>query len=248
MTAVMISTDVAAKTHAILAELEARANPVNVAGMARYGIVPARAYGVPGPDLRRMAKEAGTDHRLAAALWKTGAHEARAIAVLVDDPAQVTRAQVERWAAAFDSWAICDGASCHLFDRTPHAVALAREWPGREEEFVKRAGFVVMAGLAVHDKAAPDALFLEFLGLVERGADDPRSMVKKGVNWALRQIGKRNLALNRAAVAVCRRLVKRRGAARWVGSDALRELTAENTLARLQARQARVTRARSICR
>ncbi len=230
----MPTAAIAARVQAIVAELESRTNPVNIAGMARYGIRAAKAYGVPGPELRRMAKAAGTDHALAAALWKAGALETRAIAVLADDPAKVTPGQMERWAADFDSWAVCDAACCHLFDRTPHAAAFAREWASRDEEFVKRAGFVLMAGLACHDKAAPDALFAEFLEIVERGADDPRNMVKKGVNWALRGIGKRNLALNRKATAVCRRLVERSGPARWVGSDALRELTCSTTLARIR--------------
>jgi 3-methyladenine DNA glycosylase AlkD len=226
----------AEKAKAILDELESRRNPDNVAGMARYGIRAIKAYGVSAPVVRRMAKEAGRDHALAAALWKTGALEARIIAALVDDPAKVTPAQMERWVKGFDSWAVCDGVCGVLFDRTPHAAACAATWSARPEEFVKRAGFVLMATLAVHDKAAPDALFRGFLRVVERESGDPRNMVKKGVNWALRQIGKRNLALNAAAAAVCRRLVAKQGAARWVGSDALRELTSAKTLRRMRGR------------
>jgi 3-methyladenine DNA glycosylase AlkD len=229
----------AEKAKAIVDELESRSNPANVAGMARYGIRGAKAYGVTAPIVRRMAKEAGKDHALAAALWKTGALEARIIAALVDEPAKVTHAQMERWAKDFDSWAICDGVCGVLFDRTPHAAAFAERWSARPGEFVKRAGFVLMATLAVHDKSAPDALFLRFLPVVERESGDPRNMVKKGVNWALRQIGKRNLALNAAAVAVCRRLVTKTGAARWVGSNALRELTSAKTLGRMRARAKR---------
>jgi 3-methyladenine DNA glycosylase AlkD len=232
----MPAANTAATVRDVLGELEALSNPANIAGMARYGIRAEKAYGVGAPTVRRMAKAIGTDHRLAAALWKTGALEARMIAALVDDPAKVTAAQMERWAGDFDSWAVCDGVCCVLFDRTPHAVAFAERWSSRPEEFVKRAGFVLMAGMAVHDKSAPDKLFRGFLALIEREADDPRNMVRKGVNWALRQVGKRNLALNGAAVAVCRRLVARRGPARWVGSDALRELTSEPTVNRIRAR------------
>jgi 3-methyladenine DNA glycosylase AlkD len=233
------TTPAASRAAEILAELESMSNPANVAGMARYGIRPAKAFGISAPDLRRMAKAIGTDHALALELWKSGAHEARGIAALVDDPARVTRAQMERWAKDFDSWAVCDAACCVLFDRTVHAVTCAREWAVRPEEFVRRAGFVLMAGLAVHDKRAPDALFLEFLGIVEDGAADPRPMVKKGVNWALRQVGKRSLALHAPAVALCRRLVERKGPARWVGSDALRELTNPSTLQRITTREER---------
>jgi 3-methyladenine DNA glycosylase AlkD len=238
----MTTHSTAAKAQAILDQLESLSNPANVAGMARYGIRAAKAYGVSAPVVRRMAKDAGKDHALAAALWKTGALEARVLAALVDEPAKVTPAQMERWARDFDSWAVCDGVCGVLFDRTPHAAALAERWSARPEEFVKRAGFVLMATLAVHDKAAPDALFLGFLPIVEREADDPRNMVKKGVNWALRQIGKRNLALHAAAVAACRRLVTKKGAARWVGSDALRELTGEATVRRIRAKAVRKAR------
>jgi len=229
----------AARARAIVEALEARTNPVNIAGMARFGIVAKKVYGVSTPEIFRLAKESGRDHALAAALWKTSALEARIIAGLVEEPAKLTRAQMERWAKGFDSWALCDGICLHLFGDTPHAVPLAFEWARRDEEFVKRAGFVLMAVTAVHDKAAPDSLFLEFLALVEDEGGDARKMVKKGVNWALRQIGKRNLRLNRSAVAACRRLVKRGGAARWVGSDALRELTSEKTLERMRKRATR---------
>lgn len=234
----MPAAAITARVAAILDELESRSNPANVAGMARYGIRAARVFGVPLPVVRQMAKAAGRDHALAAALWKTGALEARLIAGLVEEPSKVTPAQMVRWAKGFDSWALCDGTCCNLFDRTPHAVPLARAWSARPEEFVKRAGFVLMAGLAVHDKQAPDAVFLDFLEAVDREADDPRNMVKKGVNWALRGIGKRNLALNGAAVTVSRRLVGRTGPARWVGRDALRELTDAKTLKRLRPNHA----------
>jgi 3-methyladenine DNA glycosylase AlkD len=219
----------------LLHEFEAMGNPANVAGMARYGIRSARVLGITAPVIRARAKALGRDHELAAALWGTGVLEIRLLAALVDDPARVTDPQMEAWVREFDSWALCDGACCVLFDRTPFAVAKARAWTCREEEYVKRAGFVVMAGLATHDTSAPDRLFLSFLPLIEQGASDGRNFVKKGVNWALRGIGKRNLALNAAAVEVCQRLAAREEAcARWVGRNALAELTSEKTLARIR--------------
>jgi 3-methyladenine DNA glycosylase AlkD len=228
----------ASRAQDILRELESRGDPANVAGMARYGIRSAKAFGVGAPVVRAMAKAIGTDRALASALWKTGALEARILAALIDDPARVTRAQMERWVLQFDNWALCDGACANLFDRTPFAVEQAAAWAIRPEEFVKRAGFVLMATLAVHDKAAPDAIFVRFLSLVEREADDPRNFVKKAVNWALRQIGKRNMTLHGEAVDACRRLIARpASAARWVGRDALRELTGEKTVARIRRRR-----------
>ena len=148
------------------------------------------------PNLRRLAKEIGREHDLAGELWRTGIHDARILATLIDDPAQVTVRQMEQWAADFNSWAVCDAACCCLFDKTPHAWGKAVEWTEREEEYVKRAGFVLMAALAVHDKKAPDEQFEAFLPLIARHATDERNFVKKAVNWALRQIGKRNRRLN----------------------------------------------------
>jgi 3-methyladenine DNA glycosylase AlkD len=209
----------------IVAELEAHANPANVAGMARYGINPKRALGVSIPRLRAMAKEIGRDHALARELWASGIHEARILAGLVDDPAKVTAAQLERWVGDFDSWDVCDGVCSNLFDKTPFAWEKAVAWSARSEEFVKRAGFVLMAALAVHDKKAPDERFRKFLPLIEREAADERNFVKKAVNWALRQIGKRNRALNGDAVAAAKRIRKIDSkSARWIAADALREL------------------------
>lgn len=225
----------ASRAQAILRKLESLGNPANVAGMARFGIRSARVFGVSLPAIRCVAKAIGRDHELAGALWQTGAHEARLIAGLIDDPGRVTLAQMERWVRQFDNWALCDGTCGNLFDRTPHAVGQAVAWAARPEEYVKRAGFVMMASLAVHDKTAPDSLFLAFLAIVEREADDPRNFVKKAVNWALRQVGKRNMTLHAEALRVGRRLVTRpTPAPRWVGRDALRELTNEKTLARMR--------------
>jgi 3-methyladenine DNA glycosylase AlkD len=219
----------------IVAELRAQGSPANVAGMARYGIDPKNALGVSVPALRALAKRVGRDHATALALWKTGIHEARSLAGLVDEPAKVTEAQLERWARDFDSWDICDGVCSNLFDRTPFARDKAIEWSACPEEYVKRAGFVLMAALAVHDKKAPDALFREFLPLIEREATDERNFVKKAVNWALRQIGKRNRALNRDAIAAAKRIRRIDSrAARWIAADALRELEGAAVQARLK--------------
>ena len=219
---------------ALLRELRAQENPDNVAGMARYGIQSANALGISAPWLRARAKALGRDHELALALWETNIFEARALAGLVDEPSKVTRTQMERWASGFDSWAVCDGICCNLFDRTPFAWEKAYAWAERREEFVKRAGFVLVAGLATHDKKCPDETFVAFLPVIVTHAVDPRPMVKKGVNWALRHIGKRNLALNRVAVPIARQLAESKDAsARWVGRDALRELTNEKILARV---------------
>jgi 3-methyladenine DNA glycosylase AlkD len=233
-------TRTARRARQILREFEAMGNPANVEGMSRYGIRSASVLGITAPVVRARAKALGRDHELAAALWETGVMEVRILAALTDDPALVTDAQMEAWVREFDSWALCDGVCSVLFDRTPFAVAKTRAWLRRPEEYGRRAGFVLMAALAVHDKAAPDRLFLSFLPLIEKGASDGRNFVKKAVNWALRGIGKRNLALNAAAVEVCRRLVAREeSAARWVGRDALAELTSARTLARIRTARSR---------
>jgi 3-methyladenine DNA glycosylase AlkD len=232
----------------LLAELRSMGSERDRAGMARYGINVANAFGVSVYELRRVAKRLGTDHELALALWATGNHEARLLACFVDDPARVGVRQLEAWARDFDSWDVCDQATTSLFDQTEHAWAKAVEWAGREEEWVKRAGFSLMAGLASHDRAASDRAFLGLLRVIEREAGDPRNFVRKAVNWALRNVGKRNRALNAAAIACAERIRaaadRRAGggrggdagarAARWVANDALRELASEKVRARFQ--------------
>jgi 3-methyladenine DNA glycosylase AlkD len=219
----------------ILAELTARANPDNVAGMARYGISSAGTLGVSMPAVRDIARRAGRDHALALQLWASGLHEARILAALVDDPKQVSLAQMDRWAADFDSWDVCDQVCSNLFDRTPYAYDCAARWAERPEEFVRRAGFVLMAALAVHDKKADDARFEAFYPLIRRAAGDARNFVKKAVNWAIRQIGKRSRRLNASAIALAEdiRLTESKPA-RWIATDALRELTSPKTQARLK--------------
>ncbi len=210
---------------AILAELRALARPDQLEGMARYGMSPEGRLGISIPALRRIAKQAGKDHRLALELWKSGIAEARIIASMVDEPDRVTAAQMDRWVRDFNSWDVCDQVSGNLFDKTPHAWTKAREWAKGEQEYVKRAGFALMAYLAWHDKAASDAAFLRFFPSIRRGATDERNFVKKAVSWALRNIGKRNPRLRAAALRQARTLRSLDSkAARWVGADALREL------------------------
>jgi 3-methyladenine DNA glycosylase AlkD len=209
----------------ILRWLERRGRRRNIEGMARYGIRSAKVFGVSMATMRPLVRRLGRDHRLAQALWRTGYFEARILASFVDEPGRVTSAQMERWASQFDNWAVCDSVCLHLFDRAGDAWSKAREWATRDEEFVRRAGFAMMAALAVHDRDAGDAAFRRLLPLIGRGARDERNTVRKAVSWALRQIGKRNRALNRDAIRVASRLTASGDrSARWVGNDALREL------------------------
>jgi 3-methyladenine DNA glycosylase AlkD len=207
-------------------ELRRRGSPKAVAGMLRFGIQTGKALGVSVPQLRELAKQLGTRHELAQELWKTGIHEARILASMIDDPAKVSEAQMERWAADFDSWDVVDGCCGNLFDRTEFAIRKAHEWSKRKGEYVKRAGFVLMAEMAVHDKNASDKTFLDFLPVIVREASDERNFVKKAVNWALRQIGKRNASLNAAATKTCAEIKSSHSrSGNWIAADALRELT-----------------------
>ena len=206
-------------------------------GLARYGIVAPRAFGVPMSRLLALKKRIGTDRALAAALWKSGWYEARLLAAMVDDPKQVTRRQMDAWARAFDNWGVCDTVCWHLFDYTPFAFAKARQWSRSPREFVKRAAFALMAGQAGHNETAADADFLALLPLIERGARDERNFVKKGVSWALRAIGGRSPELNLAARKLALRLSAASDpTARWVGKDALRDLTRPALQKKLAAR------------
>jgi len=211
----------------VLAALRTAADPKNVAGMARYGISTQGTLGVPVVLIRRLAKQAGRSHELAAELWDSGIHEARILATIVDRPEWVNRRQMHQWARDFDSWDVCDQACLNLFRYTPFAWAMSARWAGARREFVRRAGFALMAGLAVKDKNASDADFEALLPLIAVAATDPRNMVKKAVNWALRSIGKRNPHLRRAAIAAAGDIrAIDSPAARWIASDALRELRA----------------------
>jgi len=207
-------------------------------GMARYGIPSDHAFGVTMANMKVLAKRLGRNHELAAGLWDTGWYEARMLTSFVDEPERVTPAQMDRWCRDFDNWGICDTVCFHLFDRTPHAWRKVARWCDRREEFVKRAAFALLWGLTVHDKQAADAQFASGLTFIERAATDERHLVKKAVNMALRAIGKRNAPLNAAAVIVARRLSDSEApSAKWVGKDALRELTSPSVIRRLAARR-----------
>lgn len=209
----------------MVARLRALAKPERLDGMAHYGIAVNTALGLPMPEVRSLAKGV-KDHALALDLWETGIHEARILAALVDDPKQVTREQMDHWAAGFDSWDVCDQVCMNLFDRTPFAGEKTEAWSCRDEEFVKRAAFALIASLAVHAKRLPDEVFLGYLPIIEREAADGRNFVRKAVNWALRQIGKRSPSLRQAALETAARIqVQDSPSARWVAADAIRELT-----------------------
>jgi len=222
----------------ILKQLKSMSDPEAVAGMARFGISHRNALGVSIPDLRKMAKQTGKNRLLAQQLWRSGIHEARILAGMIDDPALVTEEQMERWVKDFDSWDLCDQCCSNLFDKTDFAYQKAVEWSSRDEEFVKRAGFVLMACLAVHDKKAEDKKFERFFSVIKREAADDRNFVRKAVNWALRQIGKRNLRLNRKGIRTANEIQRIDSkSARWIASDALRELTSQTVQRRLKSRQ-----------
>jgi 3-methyladenine DNA glycosylase AlkD len=219
----------------ILKKMESLSSPRNVEGMARYGIVSKKAFGLCMPDIEKMKREIGKDHTLAQKLWDSGIYDMRILAALVDEPSKVTEAQMEKWVRDFDNWAVCDNTCMKLFDRTPFAYRKAVEWASRKEEFVKRAGFSLMATLAVHDKKASDKQFLKFLPIIKRESRDERRYVWKAVNWVLRQIGKRNKGLNKAAIKAAEDILKLHSkAAQWVAKDALRELNSEAVRKRLK--------------
>lgn len=221
----------------IIEKLEALSNPKVIDGMSKYGIAPKKTYGVSIPNLRKIAKEIGKDHELAQKLWEMGIRETMILATMIDDPDLVTEEQMERWAKDFTYWEICDQCCQNLFAKTKFAYKKAIEWSSRDEEFVKRAGFVIMARLAVSDKKASDGVFESFLPIIKRESTDNRNFVKKAVNWALRQIGKRNLNLNKKAIETAKEIQKIDSkSAKWIASDAIRELTSEAVQKRLQKR------------
>jgi 3-methyladenine DNA glycosylase AlkD len=222
----------------VLKKLRSLSNPKAVAGMARFGINPENTYGISIPNLRKMSKQIGKDHTLAQQLWLSGIHEARILAGMIDEPEKVTEKQMEEWVRDFDSWDVCDQVCSNLFDKTTFAYKKARDWSKRDEEFVKRAGFVMMAELSVHDKETKDEAFLKFLPLIKKEAGDERNFVKKAVNWALRQIGKRNLNLNKKAIETAREIQKIDSkSAKWIASDTIRELTSVVVQKRFQSKR-----------
>jgi len=223
-----------ASSDEIISRLKSMASPANVAGMARFGINAENTLGVSMPALRAMAKSYRKNHRLALELWDSGIHEARILASLFDDPKQVTADQMERWTSEFDSWDVCDQVCSNLWEKTPVAYEKAIEWSRRDEEFVKRAGFVLMARSVVGGKIPDAGKLAVIFGEIERVATDSRNFVKKAVNWALRQIGKRSIELNRMAIATAEKIsVLDSPAARWIAADALRELKSEAVHIRL---------------
>jgi len=214
--------------------LQATAHPENLSGMQRFGINTNNALGVSVPDLQRIAKQIGRNHPLALEIYKTGVHEARILAAYLADPLLLTEEQMDVWVKDFDSWDTCDLVCSSLFDQSPFAIQKAFEWSAREEEFVRRAGFVMMAALAVHDKTMTDEQFEAFFSIIIKYSVDERNFVKKAVNWALRNIGKRNLRLNRAAIVVANQLLEIKSrSARWIARDALRELKSDRVQQRL---------------
>jgi len=223
------------KVKEILKKLRSSSNPKNVEGMARFGINPNNTYGVSIPILRKLAKDIGKNHELAQQLWASKIHEARILAAMIDIPSKVTEKQMDNWVKDFDSWDVCDQVCMNLFDKTKFAYTKAVEWSLRKEEFVKRAGFAIMASLAVHDKNAKDADLIRFLPIIKRESIDERNFVKKAVNWALRQIGKRNLNLNKEAVKTSKEILKLDyKSAKWIASDAIKELTGKAIQDRLK--------------
>lgn len=219
----------------ILTYLNSKSNPEAAKGMARYGITPGKLLGVQIPVLRELAKKYKRDHDLAAELWATGIHEVRILASMIDDPKLVSDDQMEKWISDFDSWDVCDQVIMNLFEKHPDACTKALQWSNRISEYEKRAGFVMMARLAVSDKKAGDEIFLSFFPYIIEGADDNRNMVKKAVNWAIRQIGKRNLRLHAEAIKLSELIAKMEWkSAKWIAADALRELNNEKIISRIK--------------
>ena len=211
------------------------ANRRNVEGMKRFGINPKNTLGISVYALRDIAKDIGKDHGLAAKLWASKIHEARLLAGFIDDWSQVTEKQAENWVKDFDSWDVCDQICSNLFDKTPFAFKKAFQWSKRKEEFVKRAGFVLMAALAVHDKKSADKKMEKFFPVIKKESGDGRNFVRKAINWALRQLGKRSGYLNKKALQTAEEILKIPSAsARWIARDAIRELTSAKIAARLK--------------
>ena len=231
----------------VLQKLKAKARPEQLEGMARYAIVGKGRLGVSVPEMRKIAKDSGKDHALALDLWKTGIPDARIVAGMVGEPDKLTEKQMEYWVKDFDSWDVCDQVCMNLFDRSPLVVKKIHDWADREEEFVKRAAFALIASLAIHDKKAKDKKFINLFPVIKDGATDERNFVKKAVNWALRNVGKKNPALNKAAVKLAHEIKKLDSkAARWIANDALRELESESVKQRLRKRHGDVPKSTTL--
>ncbi|MDH4268965.1 MAG: DNA alkylation repair protein [Dehalococcoidia bacterium] len=223
-----------ASVEEVLDKLQSKAKPEQLTGMAKYGITIEQRLGVSVPDMRKLAKEIGKDHKLALDLWKTAIAEARIVAGMVGDPAKLTEEQMEDWVKDINSWDVCDQVCMNLFEKNQLAWKKIIDWSEREEEFVKRTAFSLVACLAWHDKKVSDEKFIELLPVIIRGATDERNFVKKAVNWALRNIGKRNLKLNEAAINAAKEIKQLDSkAARWIAADAIRELESDAIQSRL---------------
>ena len=221
----------------IIERLKSHANPIAAEGMKRFGVNVETALGVSIPTLRKIAKDHKKDYTLALELWKSGIHEARILASMIDDPALVTEKQMEQWVKDFNSWDVCDQTCGNLFDRTGFAFDKAMEWCKKDKEYIKRAGFVMMAELAVHDKQASNKQFIQFFPYLIEGSTDERNFVKKAVNWAIRQIGKRNEVLRLKCIALSRKIQKTESkAARWIAANAIQELEHEKVAKRVAAK------------
>lgn len=221
----------------VLEKLKSLSNPKNVKGMARFGINPENTLGVSIPDLRNLAKETGKSHPLALQIWASGIHEARILASMIDEPQMVTEEQMDSWVKDFNSWDVCDQVCDNLLQHTKFAYKKIDRWSTRDEEFVKRAAFALIACRTVHDSQAPDNVFLKLLRIIKRESTDERNFVKKAVNWALRNIGKRNIKLNRLALKTVLEIQKINSeSARWIAADAFRELKSTAVQKRLKSK------------
>lgn len=219
----------------IISDLKKLKNKKNIEGMARFGINPETALGISIVTLRKKAKEIGRNHKLALELWDSGIHEIRILATMIDNHDEVTKAQMNSWVKDFNSWDLCDQCCSNLFRKTSFASELLNKWVKSNHDFTRRAGFVLMATFAVHNKEMKDNEFLHYFPLIVEYSTDERNFVKKAVNWALRQIGKRNLQLNKEAIKICKKLVESESkSAKWIAKDALKELTSEKIIARIK--------------
>ncbi len=219
----------------LLKKLQSLSSPENIEGMARFGINPKKTFGIRKPVIREIARKIPKDHKLALELWKTGYLETRIIASLIDIPEKVTEAQMDRWVKDFDSWDVCDQCCINLFHKTPFAYDMVFKWSKSQEEYVKRAAFSLIAVLGVHDKKAADEKFIKFFPLIKRASTDERNFVKKAVNWALRQIGKRNMNLNKEALKLAKEIIKIDSkSAKWIAADAIRELENKKIRSRIK--------------
>ncbi|MEI7542678.1 MAG: DNA alkylation repair protein [bacterium] len=224
----------------IIKELKSHKNQKNIEGMARFGICSENTLGVSMIIIRKMAKKLRGEHKLALELWASGIHEAKILASIIDDPEKVTEKQMNLWVKDFDSWDVCDQTCMNLFGKTKYAYKKVYEWAKRKEEFVRRAAFALIAVLAWHDDKAPDAVFIKMLPLIKKYGTDDRNFVKKAVNWALRHIGKRNIALNKLALKTAREMVIRNTKTeQWIAKDAIRELTSIKIINRIRIKAAK---------